>query len=203
MLIKGGLKVYYKQQQYVGQTSRQILNYPDGRAGEPAAQGGAHTEDGGNEWRQTSPGTWGEFILEAFFSPGSPKAPSLLPPPSEVPSGSFLSELDAASSMNLRGGKKQRRQRWRLRRRSEPISEGPPSHRGFYGGKPSKTTGKKQKNSLHKNVIIFIQRKRLTVFSLNFGGLFRKSCVETQADVCILISLQRFSILRKGLKWVN
>uniref|UniRef100_A0A3P9IXI4 E3 ubiquitin-protein ligase MARCHF5 n=1 Tax=Oryzias latipes TaxID=8090 RepID=A0A3P9IXI4_ORYLA len=49
VLIKGGLKVYYKQQQYVGQTSRQILNYPDGQAGKPAAQGGAHTEDGGNE----------------------------------------------------------------------------------------------------------------------------------------------------------
>lgn len=49
VLIKGVLKVYFKQQQYVIQANRQILNYPE-RAGAGQAEGGDEdTEDSGNE----------------------------------------------------------------------------------------------------------------------------------------------------------
>ena len=50
MLIKGALKVYFKQQQCVIQASRHILNYPE-RPGQ--TEGGDEdtedTEDSGNE----------------------------------------------------------------------------------------------------------------------------------------------------------
>ncbi|XP_040914553.1 E3 ubiquitin-protein ligase MARCHF5 [Toxotes jaculatrix] len=49
VLIKGVLKVYFKQQQYIMQANRQILNYPD-RNGDGQNQGGEEdTEDSGNE----------------------------------------------------------------------------------------------------------------------------------------------------------
>jgi len=42
--MKGMLKVYFKQQQYLVQTNRQILNYP-----ESSGEGEEDTEDSGNE----------------------------------------------------------------------------------------------------------------------------------------------------------
>lgn len=50
VLMKGALKVYYKQQQYLVQTNRQILNYPESN-GEPERDGVAEedTEDSGND----------------------------------------------------------------------------------------------------------------------------------------------------------
>ena len=49
MLIKGVLKVYFKQQQYIIQANRHILNYPE-RSGDGQAEGGDEdTEDSGNE----------------------------------------------------------------------------------------------------------------------------------------------------------
>ncbi|XP_008322951.1 E3 ubiquitin-protein ligase MARCHF5 [Cynoglossus semilaevis] len=49
ILIKGVLKVYYKQQKYIVQAKRKILNYPD-RNGEPHNNtGDEDTEDSGNE----------------------------------------------------------------------------------------------------------------------------------------------------------
>lgn len=49
VLIKGVLKVYFKQQQYVSQASRQILNYPERSAGQTDGGGEDDTEDSGNE----------------------------------------------------------------------------------------------------------------------------------------------------------
>lgn len=49
VLIKGALKVYFKQQQYVIQANRHILNYPE-RNGEGQNEGAEEdTEDSGNE----------------------------------------------------------------------------------------------------------------------------------------------------------
>lgn len=49
MLIKGAMKVYFKQQQYLMQANRQILNYPE-RNGDGQNEGGEDdTEDSGNE----------------------------------------------------------------------------------------------------------------------------------------------------------
>ncbi|KAM9338241.1 E3 ubiquitin-protein ligase MARCHF5 [Symphorus nematophorus] len=49
VLIKGVLKVYFKQQQYIIQANRQILNYPE-RSGDGQIEGGDEdTEDSGNE----------------------------------------------------------------------------------------------------------------------------------------------------------
>lgn len=49
VLIKGVLKVYFKQQQYIIQANRQILNYPE-RNGEGRPEGEEEdTEDSGNE----------------------------------------------------------------------------------------------------------------------------------------------------------
>lgn len=49
VLIKGVLKVYFKQQQYIIQANRQILNYPE-RNGEGQPEGEEEdTEDSGNE----------------------------------------------------------------------------------------------------------------------------------------------------------
>lgn len=49
VLIKGVLKVYFKQQQYIIQANRQILNYPE-RHGDGQTEGGEEdTEDSGNE----------------------------------------------------------------------------------------------------------------------------------------------------------
>uniref|UniRef100_A0AAQ5ZH94 E3 ubiquitin-protein ligase MARCHF5 n=1 Tax=Amphiprion ocellaris TaxID=80972 RepID=A0AAQ5ZH94_AMPOC len=48
VLIKGVLKVYFKQQQYVSQANRQILNYPE-RSGGGQTDGSDDTEDSGNE----------------------------------------------------------------------------------------------------------------------------------------------------------
>lgn len=51
VLMKGVLKVYFKQQQYIMQANRQILNYPERRSGEAEGQneGDEDTEDSGNE----------------------------------------------------------------------------------------------------------------------------------------------------------
>ncbi|KAK2818604.1 hypothetical protein Q5P01_024165 [Channa striata] len=48
VLIKGVLKVYFKQQQYLMQANRQILNYPE-RNGDRQNAGGEDTEDSGND----------------------------------------------------------------------------------------------------------------------------------------------------------
>lgn len=49
VLIKGVLKVYFKQQQYIIQANRHILNYPE-RSGDGQTEGGDEdTEDSGNE----------------------------------------------------------------------------------------------------------------------------------------------------------
>uniref|UniRef100_A0A4W6FBV5 E3 ubiquitin-protein ligase MARCHF5 n=1 Tax=Lates calcarifer TaxID=8187 RepID=A0A4W6FBV5_LATCA len=49
VLIKGVLKVYFKQQQYIMQANRQILNYPE-RNGDGQNEGrDEDTEDSGNE----------------------------------------------------------------------------------------------------------------------------------------------------------
>ncbi|XP_040013833.1 E3 ubiquitin-protein ligase MARCHF5 [Xiphias gladius] len=49
VLIKGVLKVYFKQQQYIMQANRHILNYPE-RNGDGQNEGGEEdTEDSGNE----------------------------------------------------------------------------------------------------------------------------------------------------------
>ena len=51
--MKGVLKVYFKQQQYLIQANRHILNYPERdqeREGEEQSEGGEEdTEDSGNE----------------------------------------------------------------------------------------------------------------------------------------------------------
>lgn len=49
VLIKGVLKVYFKQQQYIIQANRHILNYPERSEGEQAEAREEDTEDSGNE----------------------------------------------------------------------------------------------------------------------------------------------------------
>lgn len=49
VLIKGVLKVYFKQQQYIMQANRHILNYPEIRRNGQAEGGRDNTEDNGNE----------------------------------------------------------------------------------------------------------------------------------------------------------
>ncbi|KAM4527495.1 E3 ubiquitin-protein ligase MARCHF5 [Odontesthes bonariensis] len=49
VLIKGVLKVYFKQQQYVIQANRHILNYPEGQGDGQAEGGEDDAEDSGNE----------------------------------------------------------------------------------------------------------------------------------------------------------
>ncbi|KAM3600262.1 uncharacterized protein V6R79_020343 [Siganus canaliculatus] len=49
VLIKGALKVYFKQQQFVMQANRQILNYPEGGGDEAADGGQDDADDSGNE----------------------------------------------------------------------------------------------------------------------------------------------------------
>ncbi|KAG7498747.1 E3 ubiquitin-protein ligase MARCH5-like [Solea senegalensis] len=49
VLIKGVLKVYYKQQKFVVQANRQILNYPERNGDRPREDGDEDTEDSGNE----------------------------------------------------------------------------------------------------------------------------------------------------------
>ncbi|KAM8828401.1 E3 ubiquitin-protein ligase MARCHF5 isoform 2-T3 [Spinachia spinachia] len=49
VLIKGVLKVYFKQQQCVIQASRNILNYPERSADEASESADEDTEDSGNE----------------------------------------------------------------------------------------------------------------------------------------------------------
>lgn len=49
VLIKGVLKVYFKQQQYIIQANRHILNYPERNGDEPTEGGEEDTEDSGNE----------------------------------------------------------------------------------------------------------------------------------------------------------
>ncbi|XP_041666106.1 E3 ubiquitin-protein ligase MARCHF5 [Cheilinus undulatus] len=49
VLIKGVLKVYFKQQQYVIQANRQILNYPERNNDGQYEGGDEDTEDSGNE----------------------------------------------------------------------------------------------------------------------------------------------------------
>lgn len=49
VLIKGVLKVYFKQQQFIIQAKRHILNYPE-RSRDGQTEGGEEdTEDSGNE----------------------------------------------------------------------------------------------------------------------------------------------------------
>lgn len=49
VLIKGVFKVYFKQQQYIIQANRQILNYPEREANRHSEAGEEDTEDSGNE----------------------------------------------------------------------------------------------------------------------------------------------------------
>lgn len=49
VLIKGVLKVYFKQQQYIIQTNRHILNYPERSTDRQTEGGEEDTEDSGNE----------------------------------------------------------------------------------------------------------------------------------------------------------
>ncbi|XP_029371144.1 E3 ubiquitin-protein ligase MARCHF5 [Echeneis naucrates] len=49
VLMKGVLKVYFKQQQYVMQANRQILNYPERNADRQHEGGDEDMEDSGNE----------------------------------------------------------------------------------------------------------------------------------------------------------
>lgn len=49
VLIKGVLKVYFKQQQCIIQANRHILNYPERDADGQADGGEDDTEDSGNE----------------------------------------------------------------------------------------------------------------------------------------------------------
>lgn len=49
MLIKGVLKVYFKQQQYIMQANRHILNYAERSREERAEAREEDTEDSGNE----------------------------------------------------------------------------------------------------------------------------------------------------------
>lgn len=49
MLIKGVLKVYFKQQQYLIQANRHILNYPERSGDEQVEAREEDTEDSGNE----------------------------------------------------------------------------------------------------------------------------------------------------------
>lgn len=49
VLIKGVFKVYFKQQQYIIQANRQILNYPERDANGQSEAGEEDTEDSGNE----------------------------------------------------------------------------------------------------------------------------------------------------------
>lgn len=47
--MKGALKVYFKQQQYITQVNRQILNYPEGNGDGQSDVGEEDVEDSGNE----------------------------------------------------------------------------------------------------------------------------------------------------------
>lgn len=47
--MKGALKVYFKQQQYISQVSRQILNYPERSGDSQSDDGEMDVEDSGNE----------------------------------------------------------------------------------------------------------------------------------------------------------
>lgn len=49
VLIKGALKVYFKQQQYISQVNRQILNYPERNGDGQSDDGEDDVEDSGNE----------------------------------------------------------------------------------------------------------------------------------------------------------
>lgn len=49
VLIKGVLKVYFKQQQYIMQANRHILNYPERSRDEQAEAREEDAEDSGNE----------------------------------------------------------------------------------------------------------------------------------------------------------
>uniref|UniRef100_A0A3P9PBZ3 E3 ubiquitin-protein ligase MARCHF5 n=1 Tax=Poecilia reticulata TaxID=8081 RepID=A0A3P9PBZ3_POERE len=49
VLIKGVLKVYFKQQQYIMQANRHIVNYPESYTNRPGGEGEVNTEDSGNE----------------------------------------------------------------------------------------------------------------------------------------------------------
>uniref|UniRef100_A0A3Q4B8A9 E3 ubiquitin-protein ligase MARCHF5 n=1 Tax=Mola mola TaxID=94237 RepID=A0A3Q4B8A9_MOLML len=49
VLIKGVLKVYFKQQQYIIQANRHILNYPETNGDEQSQGGEEDAEDSGNE----------------------------------------------------------------------------------------------------------------------------------------------------------
>lgn len=49
VLIKGILKVYFKQQQYIMQANRHILNYPESHKNRLGGEGDDNTEDGRNE----------------------------------------------------------------------------------------------------------------------------------------------------------
>lgn len=49
VLIKGVLKVYFKQQQYIMQANRHILNYPERSREEQAEAREEDAEDSGNE----------------------------------------------------------------------------------------------------------------------------------------------------------
>ncbi|KAM4634957.1 E3 ubiquitin-protein ligase MARCHF5 isoform 1-T3 [Polymixia lowei] len=49
VVIKGALKVYFKQQQYFIHANRQILNYPERETGGQSERGEDDTEDSGNE----------------------------------------------------------------------------------------------------------------------------------------------------------
>lgn len=49
VLIKGAMKVYFKQQQFISQVNRQILNYPERNGDEQSDDGEEDVEDSGNE----------------------------------------------------------------------------------------------------------------------------------------------------------
>lgn len=49
VLMKGALKVYFKQQQYISQVNRQILNYPERSGDGQSDDGEMDMEDSGNE----------------------------------------------------------------------------------------------------------------------------------------------------------
>ncbi|XP_056875116.1 E3 ubiquitin-protein ligase MARCHF5 [Takifugu flavidus] len=50
VLMKGALKVYFKQQQFISQVNRQILNYPERRGDGESDDGEMDMEDSGNEY---------------------------------------------------------------------------------------------------------------------------------------------------------
>ncbi|XP_068190734.1 E3 ubiquitin-protein ligase MARCHF5 [Antennarius striatus] len=49
VLMKGALKIYFRQQQYIIQANRHILNYPETNQDEQSESGEDDTEDSGNE----------------------------------------------------------------------------------------------------------------------------------------------------------